>query len=172
MWMTKWSELEPAFRPFRTILEPTFFPLGSDLEPTFRSFDDLRQRMNALFQEFTGESWLSGLRAPGAWLRANLYDTGEELVLCVLTPGLTDKDVNVTATKEGLTIAGERKADAPKGYSIHRQERDHRAFSRSFILPCSIDPEKTEGTVKDGVLTVHMAKSAEAQPRHIDVKTA
>jgi HSP20 family protein len=43
-------------------------------------------------------------------------------------------------------------------------------FSRSFTLPSKVDLEKTSATVKDGVLTVKLAKAADAKPRQITVK--
>ena len=68
-----------------------------------------------------------------------------------------------------LTISGERKVEAPEGYSVHRQERGSVKFSRSFTFPCRIDTEKASATVKDGVLTIKLAKAAEAKPRKITV---
>lgn len=59
-----------------------------------------------------------------------------------------------------LTLKGERKSEAPKGYAAHRRERAPVQFSRSFALPCKVDLEKTTALIKDGVLTVTMAKGA------------
>jgi len=43
-------------------------------------------------------------------------------------------------------------------------------FQRTFSLPTRVDMEKTSAEVKDGILTVRMAKAAEAQPRQITVQ--
>ncbi|MCK6588252.1 MAG: Hsp20/alpha crystallin family protein, partial [Polyangiaceae bacterium] len=69
-----------------------------------------------------------------------------------------------------LTLKGERKSDAPQGYTAHRRERAPIQFARSFSLPCRVDLEKTSAVVKDGLLTVTMAKAPEAQPRQIQVQ--
>ena len=53
---------------------------------------------------------------------------------------------------------------------VHRQERTPIKFGRTFTLPCKIDPEKSSAVLKDGVLTVTLAKAPEAQPRQISVK--
>ncbi|MEE4364162.1 MAG: Hsp20/alpha crystallin family protein, partial [Desulfotignum sp.] len=38
--------------------------------------------------------------------------------------------------------------------------------------PQTIDVEKVEAELKNGVLTLHMPKSEEAKPRQIEIKTA
>jgi HSP20 family molecular chaperone IbpA len=45
-------------------------------------------------------------------------------------------------------------------------------FVRNFSVPQTIDVEKVEAELKDGVLTLHMPKSEEAKPRQIEIKTA
>ena len=144
-----------------------------DFDRDFAAFDELRRRMDRLFQDLDGGRWTAGDRAAlaaQAWPRANLYDAGSDILLVAEVPGLGQKDVQISATQDVLTLSGERKADAPEGYSVHRKERAGVRFSRSFALPCKINVEKTSATVKNGVLTVTMAKAPEAQPRQITVK--
>jgi HSP20 family protein len=147
----------------------------SDLENTFALMDELRRRMDHVWEDFD-PSW-QGTTTPSprtlsasSWPRINLYDGGSNLVLKADVPGLSDKDVQVTLNDGGLSISGERKVTAPEGYSAHRQERSHVTFSRSFPLPCKVDPEHTTASVKDGVLTITLAKAPEAQPRQITVR--
>jgi HSP20 family protein len=78
----------------------------------------------------------------------------------------------VNVNHDVLTITGHRNIEAPKGYSTHRQERPTARFTRSFALPCKLDPEKTSAIVKHGLLTITMEKVPEAQPRQISVKTS
>jgi HSP20 family protein len=62
--------------------------------------------------------------------------------------------------------------DAPEGYAVHRQERAAINFARSVSLPCQVDTDKVAAHVKDGLLTVTMEKSKEAQPRQITIKAS
>jgi HSP20 family protein len=78
--------------------------------------------------------------------------------------------VQISIHQDVLTMSGERKHDAPQGWFVHRQERAPVKFSRSFSLPCKIDPEKSSATLKNGVLAITLAKVTEAQPRQIAVK--
>jgi HSP20 family protein len=111
-------------------------------------------------------------RSPSASVfpRVNLFDTGSNIVLKADVPGLSEKEVQVTLNEGGISIAGERNVVAPEGYSAHRQERNHVKFSRSLTLPCKVNPEQTTASVKNGVLTITLAKAAEAQPRQITVR--
>lgn len=132
----------------------------ADFDSTFDVLDELRRQMDRAWQD----------SAPAAWPRLNVYDDGTNVLVTADVPGLSEKDVTLTLHDGVLTIAGKRKAEVPEGYVVHRQERGAFEFTRSFKLPTKIDPEKTMAQVKDGVLTVTLAKAAEAQPRQIAVR--
>ena len=57
----------------------------------------------------------------------------------------------------------EEKEEKRKDY--HLSERRYGAFQRSFTVPDGIDTEKIDATFKDGVLTVSLPKTAEAQKK-------
>jgi len=153
----------------------------SDIDRTFAVMDQLRRRMDRLLDEYEPAHAGTALRGSlgdeaerlwgrGRWPRLSLSDAGEKLLLKAEIPGLTEKDLQLSIQKDVLTMSGERKPDAPEGYLVHRQERAPIKFARSFTLPCKVDPEKSAATLKDGVLTVTLAKAPEAQPRQITVK--
>ncbi|AUX20194.1 heat-shock protein Hsp20 [Sorangium cellulosum] len=146
----------------------------TDFDRTFAMMDELRRRMDRVFEEY--EAPRSSLRgefdqaprvAPGP--RIHLFDTGKALVVKADLPGLTEKDVHISLNQDVLTLSGERKSETPEGYLVHRKERGAVRFSRSFTLPSKVDPEKTSAVLKNGVLTLTLNKAAEAQPRQIAV---
>jgi HSP20 family protein len=138
-----------------------------DIDTTFAWMDELHRRMEQAFREFDGSF---GFAPAAGWPRANLYDVGSELVVRAEVPGLSAKDLTLQVTEDGLSLTGERKNDAPEGYAAHRRERMPVSFARSFAFPCKADPEQVGATLKDGLLTVRVAKAAHAQPRAITVK--
>ncbi len=111
-----------------------------------------------------------GIFATSDWPRVNVYDAGQSLVLSADVPGVAEKDFNITLTPDGLTLSGERKTTVPEGYSAQRQERPAARFTRSWTLPYKVDADRTTATLKDGVLTITLAKAADAQPRQITVR--
>jgi HSP20 family protein len=74
-----------------------------------------------------------------------------------------------------LTIKGEKqeeKEEKKKDYYLH--ERSFGSFQRAFQVPDGVDADKIEASFKNGVLTVTLPKSAQAQKtaKKIDVKAA
>jgi HSP20 family protein len=138
-----------------------------DVNDPFRAFDAVRRRMDQVFREYDQSA---APRARTSYPRASLRDTQEGFVLTAEVPGLAENDIQISATMESLTIAGERKSVVPEGYAVHRQERGSLRFARSFALPAKIDVDKVSASVKNGVLTVTMPKHPESQPRAITVK--
>jgi HSP20 family protein len=95
--------------------------------------------------------------------------------LTVELPGMTDKDVDVSLTDRTLTISGEKKDDKEKkDKGVYRRERAYGSFRRVMELPGDVDADKIHASFQDGVLTIDLPKSKEAQEkvRRIPVKAA
>jgi HSP20 family protein len=89
--------------------------------------------------------------------RVDAADTDKEIKVSVELPGLDDNDIEVSLTKETLTIKGEKKEE--KGKDYYRSERSFGSFTRTIPLPVEIDAEKAEASSKKGVLTVNLPKT-------------
>lgn len=146
------------------------FGYGRDFDQALGLIDQLRRRMDRVFLDF--EPGYTAELAEGTYPRTNVFDGGNAFVLRADVPGLEDKNLKLTLTNNVLTLSGERRSDAPEGYSVYRQERAPYRFSRSYALPAKVDPEKAAATLKDGVLTVTLEKAAEVKPRQIAVRVA
>jgi len=144
---------------------------GDNDDRTFGALDDFRRRMDRLFEGFDAR-WSVGDAYGTGWPAVELRDSGAELVLEADVPGLTDKDIQLTVTQDTLGLTGERKADAPEGYAVHRRERSVQRFSRAWALPTKVDVERVVATVKNGVLSVTLPKAAESRPRQITIKAS
>jgi HSP20 family molecular chaperone IbpA len=99
-------------------------------------------------------------------------NTPERYELTVDLPGLTQADVHLEVHRGVLTLSGERKHAVPEGYRSQRRERRAYQFSRSFTLPEDADVERVSAAMKNGVLTVSVAKRPEVKPRQIPVSNA
>src|SRR5262245_33986542 len=143
------------------------YDFDRQFERTLADFDAVRREMNRLFD---GRQSRAG-RSVG-WPRIALFDQGAHLLVRAELPGMKEKDVNISIDQGVLTLRGERSAQALEGYSVHRQERGHYRFGRSFTLPCKVDVEKTKAALENGVLTVTLPKAPEEQPRQIAVRAS
>lgn len=149
-----------------------------DFERTFAIMDDLRRRMDHFYDEQELVPARASLRGefdrtprfgdPGP--RIHLFDAGQSLVVKADLPGMAQSDLQLTINQDVLTLSGERKANLPEGYTVHRQERAPVRFSRSFTLPTKVDPETANAVLKNGVLTLTLSKVPEAQPRRINIQ--
>jgi HSP20 family protein len=144
------------------------FGYTRDFDNAFDLLNQLRHRLDGVFDDFDGSSSL----ATGGYPHTNLYDTGSAFVLEADVPGLGENDFQLTLSQEVLTVTGKRKASTPEGYSVHRRERAGLEFSRSYGLPAKVDSEKTQASLKDGVLTITLEKAPEVKPRQIAVRVS
>ena len=146
------------------------------LDRTFDVLDELRRQMDRVWSDYDG-TWGTGgapvqALSAASWPRFNALDAGANVIVTADVPGLSEKDFEVTFHDNVLTVSGHRKAPAPEGYAVHRRERPELQFSRSIALPVKIDVEKTSATMKDGVLTITLAKAPEVRPRQIAVRAS
>ena len=101
---------------------------------------------------------------------ASIYETSEEIVVTADMPGVDEKSVDLVLEKNELTISGYVDPFEPEGYVRAYSEYAVGDYHRTFILPDEIDHDKISAVVKDGVLTLRLAKSTEARTRKIAVK--
>jgi HSP20 family protein len=134
-----------------------------DLTP-FHAFRLLEEALPRVTQPDAARPW-----APAV----DILETENELVLKADLPEVKQDQIDIRVEDGTLTLKGERKFEATKdekGY--HRIERSYGAFSRSFSLPDSVNPEGVKATFKDGVLTVTLPKKEVAKPRQIKVEVS
>jgi len=141
-----------------------WFELGRSLS----SFERLRREMDRLFDDFR-ESY--GPPTEGGPL-GELTDTGPAYVIRADVPGLTEKELDVSANGYTVTVRGERKEEVPHGYTVHRQERGSLRFARSWQLPTQVEAGEARAELKDGVLSLTIPKVKQAQPKQIAVKSS
>jgi len=141
-----------------------------------RQLEVLQHSLGSLFNRSSAQ-WPEGVEEPLAvaeW--APLVDISEddrEYLIKAELPEVKKEDVKVTAEEGTLTITGERKFEKEeKGKKYHRVERAYGSFLRNFSIPDDASPAQVSAEFKEGVLTVHLAKTAKAKPQHIEVKVA
>ena len=102
----------------------------------------------------------------------DITETDQEYLFKADLPEMKKDDVKVTVENGMLTISGERKVEREeKNTKFHRIERSFGRFLRTFTIPEDADASKIAADFKDGVLRVHLPKSAVAKkPKPIQVK--
>jgi HSP20 family protein len=138
----------------------------------FRELEEMSTRLSrlaGLTPRLTGE-------ADGAffadWAPAmDVQETDKEYLIKADLPDVKREDVKVGIEDGILSVEGERKQEKEeKGKKFHRVERAYGRFVRRMTVPTDVEAAKVAAEFKDGVLNVHLPKSANAKPRMIDVK--
>ena len=148
---------------------------------TWPPFHSLRREMDRLFDDFDRGFWApmrGALLDVRDWPANPAVDVAENEKAFEITaelPGLDEKDVGVTVANGGVTITGSKKEEKEeKNKSYHLQERRFGSFQRYFAVPDGVDADKIAATFKNGVLTVTLPKTPQAQKaeKKIEIKTA
>jgi HSP20 family protein len=111
--------------------------------------------------------------APGQarTLPVDMYETDEDVVVETALPGVDPEEVDVSVTRDTVTIKGktEAKKDVEEENYIYR-ERRYGVYSRSLTLPVAVEVDDADASFENGVLTLRLPKAAEAKPKVIEVK--
>jgi len=132
------------------------------------AWDDLLRGFDQIFRELDRDAPLTSF----GYAPAELAEEENRFVLRVEMPGVKDQDVRVDLQQGVLTVSAERSLAAPEGYQPRRRERAALQMSRSYVLGDRVDPEKTTAELKDGVLTVAIAKAESSKKKSIAVRTS
>lgn len=100
----------------------------------------------------------------------DIFETENGLVVVADLPGVEKNEIDVNVEKNVLTLKAKAKAQLAE--NLARQEFEILPFFRQFQLSDAVDQAKISAEMKYGVLTIHLPKVAEQQPRKIDVKVA
>jgi HSP20 family protein len=135
----------------------------------FRGVSTLQDQINRLFSDAfertEGESNLT------TWAPAvDINESEHELVVKADLPGIDPKDLDIRVENNVLSIRGERKFEKKVDQDNYlRVERTYGAFSRSFSLANTVNPEGIKADYQNGVLTLVIPKREEAKPKQIKV---
>jgi len=151
---------------------------GTDRPAEWRPFESLRREVDRLFEDFQLGSWRSPFgrsvfdiqpfwRGEVGWGKAPAVDIVEKENAYEITaelPGMDESNIDVKFSDGTLTIKGEKrdeKEEKKKDYYL--SERRYGSFQRSFGVPDGVDADKIEANFKNGVLTVTLPKTEQAQ---------
>src|SRR5882757_2659580 len=100
-----------------------------------------------------------------------IFETDNEFALEAEMPGVKKEGLEITLEGNVLTIVGHRSDPTPPGELVYRESRlaDYR---RVFELDPSVDGDKINAKVEQGVLTLTLPKAERVKPRKIAVTSA
>lgn len=103
-----------------------------------------------------------------------LVETDGEYRYLVEVPGFAREDLDVTLENGVLTVSGVRhpaveEEEGDEHHRLRHTERPYGRFVRTFQLPANAVVDEMDAVCRNGLLTITVAKSAEARPRRIEI---
>jgi len=101
----------------------------------------------------------------------DIKENDSEIRMDLELPGLKPEDVDLSAENGVLTVRGEKKSERKEGEEnrYHVVERTYGSFLRTFQLPQGIDEDQIKAEFENGILSIHIPKSALPQPKRIQI---
>jgi HSP20 family protein len=103
----------------------------------------------------------------------DIFEEDDGIVMKAEVPGMKAEDLHVHVENGVLTLSGERSLENEETKDrYHRVERAYGAFSRSFVLPKTVDGEAIDASLDAGVLTLRLPKKQTEEKRRIEIKAS
>lgn len=142
-------------------------------DPLLTLHRDMNRLFDDIWHQFDLPSMSDSMDTIGNWPHVELNESEKDVVLTAELPGMTEKDVDLVFADQALVIRGERRSERQEA-SQQISERYYGRFERRIPLNTEVEPEKAKAEFRNGVLTVTLPKSAQAQKKllHIPVGRA
>jgi len=99
---------------------------------------------------------------------ASVLESGDGYLLQLEMPGVNKEGLEISTEDNELTITGRRSLPTIDGKLIHHESRREN-FRRTFEIDPSIDVNKINAKIEQGLLTVTLPKAEHVKPRKIAV---
>jgi len=104
-------------------------------------------------------------------LTVDVFQTPSEIVIKTMVAGVKPEDLDVSITRDSVTIHGKREEDRTlSGDNYFHKELYWGSFSRTVILPEEIDVDESEASEKYGMLTLRLPKLDKNRQTKLKVK--
>lgn len=137
----------------------------------FREMAAMQNMMDRFFEDW--RPFMEEGRQTGNLLAIDVHEDENQYTVSTELPGVKPENINVRQEGEYLLIDAEilEHTTEHEGKRSLVKERRYGRFTRRLRLPQNIDFQNADANYEDGVLTLTLPKSAEAQPRTITVKS-
>ncbi len=110
------------------------------------------------------------LPAPEGHLTVDVLHSGHDIVVRSAVAGVAEKDLEISVTKDSITIRGTRTPEHTARDNYLHRELYWGTFSRTILLPEEVRAEAAVASIKNGILTVRMRKAA--APKNIAIRNS
>ena len=118
------------------------------------------------------EAWIEEETEKEGELTVDVYQTNELIIVKSMIAGVRPEDLDVTITRDRITIRGKREAEHIENEDDYLvRELYWGSFSRTIQLPEEIDVDEAEAIEKHGLLILKLPKLDKKRQSKLKVKT-
>lgn len=131
---------------------PAPMSLMPEVDEFFRSFSDL-------------------FNAANTSLPVEMYEENGEVVVSLDVPGIDPEKIEVRAFADRLLVRSSQEVaeECPEGRTYHCRKRATK-INYSIAMPAEVDPEKVRASVKNGVMTIRLARKGRDEGKVVEIK--
>lgn len=96
---------------------------------------------------------------------ANIRELPEAWTIDLAVPGYEKSEFTIETEKNILKISAEKKSNEGEGQEYTHREFAFGNFTKSFVLPRSVDVEKISAGYANGILTLILPKNEDSLPK-------
>jgi len=117
-----------------------------------------------------GNAWMEEESGEGQ-LAVDVFQTPEEIVIKAHVAGVRPDDLDVSITRDMVTIKGKREGHSEvEGDDFFYKELYWGSFSRTILLPQEVEVEQAEAKETQGLLTIRLPKIDKEKQTKLKVK--
>lgn len=134
----------------------------------FKELDSIKKQIDDIFDIRPRRHGLEPTWQSDFTPAVDILDKKEHIIVKAEVPGVDKKDLSISISEDELTIKGEVKREQEineKDY--YHCERTYGMFSRTLVLPTTVNKDKAKASYKDGILEITLPKSELAKPKEI-----
>jgi HSP20 family protein len=121
-------------------------------EKTKRSWDEALEK----------ESWVAPL--------IDIYETADDYFLTAQMPGVSKEEMKIKLEEGHLVIMGRVNYNDSEDRKYIMKETETGNFYRRFKISDSIDEQKIDASLENGILNIRLPKHDRVKPKTIEIK--
>jgi HSP20 family protein len=134
--------------------------------------EERHAHINARQPAQAGDEQWTPAEEPGGELAVDVYQTPEAIVVKAFIAGVQPTTIDISLTREMLTISGTRQDEREVDEDDYFQRELYwGSFSRTILLPEEVDVDMAEASEKHGILIIRLPKINKGKQTKLKIRS-
>ena len=134
-------------------------------------FDLLPRMFSDFFASGFPELFTTRQQASMFLPKVNIDENENQIKICAELPGMSENDIEIIESRDGVTIRGEKKEEKKEGNGGRQyKEFSYGAFERFIPIDADVDESKAKATFDKGILELVLPKTEDSKSKTRKIK--